>query len=126
MQGSAPPIADQAFGEFVRQLREARYVGDPTFSLRQLAMRCGVTPPYLSRFERGEVSPPSETVLLKLAHELGQDPDAFLAMAGKISSDLREAILLRPSLFAELIRSVKSMPDHAVLRVVRDVRDGTW
>ncbi len=42
------------------------------------------------------------------------------------STDLRAVILARPQLFAELIRSLKSMPDHAVLRIVRDVRDGDW
>ena len=56
----------------------------------------------------------------------GEDPDVLLAMAGKISADLRSAILSRPQLFAELIRSIKSIPDHAVLRIVRDVRDGNW
>jgi len=29
-------------------------------------------------------------------------------------------------LFAELIRQVREMPDHAVLRLVREVRDGEW
>ena len=47
-------------------------------------------------------------------------------MAGKISADLRQVILLRPKLFADLIRSIKSMPDQAVLKIVRDVRDGEW
>jgi hypothetical protein len=32
----------------------------------------------------------------------------------------------RPELFAELIRELKDMPDHAVLRIVREVRDGEW
>lgn len=96
------------------------------FSLRRVASRCGVTPAYLSRVERGEVAPPGEETLVKLAHELGEDPDVLLAMAGKISTDLRSAILARPQLFAELIRTLKSMPDHAVLRIVRDVRDGNW
>ena len=47
-------------------------------------------------------------------------------MAGKISTDLRSAILARPQLFAELIRAIKVMPDHAVLRIVREVNDGNW
>jgi transcriptional regulator with XRE-family HTH domain len=76
--------------------------------------------------ERGEVAPPGEETLVKLARELGEDPDVLLALAGKISADLRAAILSRPQLFAELIRSIKSIPDHAVLRIVRDVRDGNW
>jgi transcriptional regulator with XRE-family HTH domain len=98
----------------------------PEFSLRRVASRCGVTPAYLSRVERGEVAPPGEETLTRLANELGEDPDVLLAMAGKISTDLRNAILARPQLFAELIRSIKSMPDHAVLRIVREVRDGNW
>jgi hypothetical protein len=32
----------------------------------------------------------------------------------------------RPQLFAQLIRQLKDMPDHAVLRIVREVRDGSW
>ena len=67
---------------------------------------------YPSRVERGEVAPLAEETLVKLAHELGEDPDVLLAMAGKISTDLRAAILSRPQLFAELIRSIKSIPDQ--------------
>jgi HTH-type transcriptional regulator, competence development regulator len=114
------------FGENIRKLRERRMETCPAFSLRQVASRCGVTAAYLSRVERGEVAPPGEETLIKLAHELGEDPDVMLAMAGKISADLRSAILARPQLFAELIRAIKTMPDNAVLRIVRDVRDGNW
>jgi len=32
----------------------------------------------------------------------------------------------RPTLFAALIRELKDLPDHAVLRLVREVRDGDW
>ena len=50
----------------------------------------------------------------------------MLAVAGKVSSDLRQVILKRPELFATLIRELKDMPDRAVLRLVREVRDGKW
>ena len=138
------PSLGAAFGDHIRKLREQRAEKDPAYSLRQVAFRCGVTPAYLSRVERAEVAPPGEETLVKLAHErgevappgeetliklareLGEDPDVVLAMAGKISTDLRAAILSRPQLFAELIRSIKSTPDHAVLRIVREVRDGNW
>jgi transcriptional regulator with XRE-family HTH domain len=85
-----------------------------------------VEPAYLSKIERGQVAPPSETTTVKLAKELGEDPDVLLAMAGKISSDLAEIIRKRPKLFAELIRELKSAPNKAVLRLVREVRDGNW
>ncbi len=60
------------------------------------------------------------------AHELGLGPDLLLAMAGKVSSDLKEIILQRPQLFAALLRQLKSAPDHAILTVVREIRDGDW
>jgi transcriptional regulator with XRE-family HTH domain len=115
-----------AFGENIRALREYRSETDASFSLRQVANRCGITAAYLSRVERGEVAPPGEETLLKLAHELGQDADVMLAMAGKISAELQSIILARPQLFAELIRTIKTMPDNAVLSIVRCVRDGNW
>lgn len=83
-------------------------------------------PAYLSKIERDQVAPPSEATIRRLAEELDEDPDVLLAMAGKVSSDLREIILRRPRLFADVLRQLKEMPDHAILRVVREVRDGNW
>jgi transcriptional regulator with XRE-family HTH domain len=126
MQHSEQSPDGIAFGSYVRGLRERLLETDRAYSLRQVAVRCGITAAYLSRVERGDVAPPGEETLIKLAQELGEDPDVMLAMAGKISADLRSAILSRPQLFAELIRAIKSMPDNAVLRIVREVRDGNW
>ena len=112
--------------EFLRERREARRREDPSFSLRQLADRVGIEPSYLSKVERGIGSPPSEQTLVKLAQELGADPDVVLALAGKVSSDLQKVIRRRPELFGQLIRELEDMPDHAVLRLVREVRDGEW
>ena len=114
------------FGSYVRDRREALRQNDTTFSVRQVATRIGVEPSFLSKVERGEAPPPSEAKVVALARELGEDPDVLLALAGKVSSDLQEAIRKRPELFAGLIRQLKDMPDHAVLRIVREVRDGDW
>lgn len=116
----------KSFGEFVRQVREARREADPAYSVRQLAQRIGVEPSFLSKVERDEVPPPSEAKIVALARELDTDPDVLLALAGKVSSDLMDTIRRRPELFASLIRELKRLPDHAVLRVVREVRDGKW
>jgi len=115
-----------SFGQFVRQARERRQQDDRRYSLRQVALRIGVEPAYLSKIERDEVSPPSEATTVKLAKELGEDPDVLLAMAGKVSSDLQEIIRRRPKLFAVLVRQLKKVPDHAILNIVREVRDGDW
>lgn len=120
------PDDDRAFGEYVRERREALRATDRSYSVRQMAGRIGVEPSYLSKVERGQVAPPSEATIVKLAEALDEDPDVLLALAGKVSSDLREAIRRRPALFAELIRQVRDLPDRAVLRLVREVRDGEW
>ena len=114
------------FGKRIRTIRERLRQEDRRFSLRQVAFRIGVEPAYLSKIERGEVAPPSEATTVRLARELGQDPDVLLAMGGKVSSELQAIIRRRPKLFAELIRQLKEAPDDALLRVVREVRDGDW
>ncbi len=114
------------FGKSIRTRRERLHLEDKRFSLRQVAQRIGIEPAYLSKIERGEVSPPSEATTVRLAHELGEDPDVLLALAGKVSGDLQNIIRKRPKLFAELIRQLKEAPDHALLHVVREVRDGEW
>jgi transcriptional regulator with XRE-family HTH domain len=116
----------KSFGEYVRMRREALRSQDEGFSVRRVAHRIGVEPSFLSKVERDEVAPPSEARVVALARELGEDPDVLLALAGKVSSDLQAAIRRRPELFASLIRELKDMPDHAVLRLVREVRDGKW
>lgn len=113
-------------GTFLRERRESLRARDRRYSVRQVAERVGVQPSYLSKVERGEVAPPSEDTLVRLARELAVEPDLLLAMAGKVSRDLLEVIRRRPLLFAELIRELKDLPDHAVLRLVREVRDGDW
>jgi HTH-type transcriptional regulator, competence development regulator len=115
-----------AFGEYLRQRREERRVSDRQFSVRKLAAAIGVEPSYLSKVERGEQPPPSERTVIALADALGEDRDFLLALAGKVSEDLLMIIRMRPKLFAELIRELKNMPEHAVLRLVREVRDGNW
>lgn len=115
-----------SFGQFVRERREALRNKDPRYSVRQVAQRIGVQPSYLSKVERGEVAPPSEATISKLAIELDENGDVLLAMAGKVSSDLQDVIRRRPEVFAELIRELRNQPDHAVLRLVREVRDGEW
>ena len=114
------------FGDYIRQQREALRTADSSYSLRKVAGRIEVEPSYLSKVERGDQAPPSEAKIKLLAEDLGEDADVLLALAGKVSSDLQGVIRQRPKLFAQLIRELKNMPDHAVLRLVREVRDGEW
>ena len=115
------------FGSYVREKRLKLQGTEPRqYSLRKVAGAIGIEPSYLSKIERGLESPPGEGTIVALAEELEEDPDMMLALAGKVSQDLKKIILTRPKIFAEMIRQLKDMPDHAVLRIVREVRDGEW
>jgi len=114
------------FGDYVRKRRMTLKETDPQYSLRKVAAAIDVEPSYLSKIERGEQPPPGAETIVALAKELGEDADVLLALAGKVSEDLQKIIRKRPQLFAQLIRGLKDLPDHAVLRLVREVRDGQW
>ena len=116
----------QGFGTYIRAQRERLSKDSKDFSVRKVAMKIGVEPAFLSKVEREVVPPPSEGKIIVLSEVLGEDQDVLLAMAGKVSSDLLKVIRDRPVLFAELIRKLKTEPDHAVLRIVREVKDGEW
>jgi transcriptional regulator with XRE-family HTH domain len=114
------------FGNYIRQKRESLREEDKRYSVRQVAGRVAIEPAYLSKIEREEVAPPSEATIRKIAIELDEDQDILLAMAGKVSTDLQEIILARHALFADLLRQMKNLPDNAVLRIAREVKDGDW
>ena len=117
---------DLSFGETLRARRMAQVENDPTFSLRKVAGRVGIEPSYLSKIERGEEPPPGEGTIRRLAEELGENPDALLALAGKVSSDLLEIIRERPTVVAELLRAVRGLSAKRVSEVSRQIRDGDW
>ncbi len=117
---------NKTFGAYIRERRELLLKDNPEYTVRRLAAKVGVQPSYISKVERDEMPPPSEATILRLAEALHEDSDVLLAMAGKVSADLREVILKRPKLFADMLRQLKDAPDQALLRVVREVRDGNW
>jgi len=115
-----------SFGERLRERRLEKVADDPAFSLRQLADRVGIEPSYLSKIERGEQPPPGEDTIRRIAKELDEDEDELLALGGKVSGDLLEIIRDRPTLVAELLRSVRKLPAKRVSQLSRQIRDGDW
>ena len=66
------------FGEYLKELREAA-----DRPLRAVAPQVGLSFPHLGRIERGEVgSPPSDTVLTRLAAAYDRPPEEMLERAG--------------------------------------------
>lgn len=119
-------IMEKNFGDYIRNLREAKQKEDASFSLRQMAVRLDIEPSYLSKVERGIEKNPSEQLVKKLSVELEQDENVMLAMVGKVSQEVKDIILKKPQLFSELLKSLKNSPDNAILRIVREVKDGSW
>jgi HTH-type transcriptional regulator, competence development regulator len=119
-------MSETTLGTYLRERREDLRKDDRRYSVRQVADRVGIEPSYLSKVERDIGSPPAEDTIRRIAEDLDLDADVVLALAGKVSEDLQAAIRRRPQLFAELIRELRDMPDHAVLRLAREVRDGDW
>ncbi len=74
---------EEAFGPYLRRLRQARRM-----SQRELAERVGVTFPYISKIENGRVPPPNAGTLIRIAAVLAVDPDEMLVRAGKPPPDL--------------------------------------
>lgn len=111
------------FGDYIRNKRNELYANDKSYSLRQVARRIGVEPAYLSKVERGEVSPPSESTITRLAYELGEDADVLLALAGKVSSELQNIIRERPLILAEFIRKLEYCSDEVISRLMTEIKD---
>jgi transcriptional regulator with XRE-family HTH domain len=118
--------SENAFGSYVRGKRMRRRAADPSFSVQQVAQRVGIDRAYLTKIESGKLPPPSEKTIRRLAKDLQEDPDVLLALAGKISSDLKAIILKRPELFAQLIRELRHRSKGDLEKLVREVRDGNW
>jgi transcriptional regulator with XRE-family HTH domain len=108
------------FGKYIREKRLTLQKSNPSLSVRQVAKQIGVQPAYLSKVEREEVAPPSEAKIVALAQILKEDPDALLAMAGKISTDIREIIMKQPKHFARLIRQLRDLDHTDQLYVMRE------
>jgi transcriptional regulator with XRE-family HTH domain len=87
------------FGEHIRQWREEHKVG-----LRLFAKAVGVSPTFISKMERGLGPLPGEETIRKMAHILGDDPDALLAIADKVAADV-QAIIIKEPAYARFLRA---------------------
>jgi transcriptional regulator with XRE-family HTH domain len=95
----------KSFGKYIRTLRE-----DKKITLRKFADSIGITPTYLSKIEREELTTtPSEEVIAGIASKLGADFDELMILAGRIPAELPEIIMQHPREMAMLLRTAKKM-----------------
>ncbi|MBV1796278.1 helix-turn-helix domain-containing protein [Siccirubricoccus sp. G192] len=119
------PLDLPRLGAQLRAARQARAAADPRqFSVRALAARLKVSAAYLSLLERGSQRP-TEALLRALAAELDLPPEPLLALARRVPEDVAAAVAARPAL-AEAVRALRDLPDAALDRAIRRIRDGDW
>ncbi len=110
---------NKAFGNRVRELREAKLRTDPWFTLRQFAKMVDVSPTFLSKMERGEFDPPKPEKIMKMAELLGVDADELLALAGRVDPELNEIIREKPAVLPDLLRTVRGMSDEQLRKLAQ-------
>ena len=93
------------FGQRIRDLREAKKTTDPSYSLRQFALRAGISATFLSKIETGEFDPPKAEHIIKMAELLDVDADELLALADKTDPELEKIIKSEPRAMADLLRA---------------------
>lgn len=95
----------KSFGAMVRRRRLAKKL-----SLRKFAEMVGVSPTYLSLVEQGKVErPPTAERVRKMAELLGENPDQWIALAGRMPDDVAEIIREAPETMPALLRAAKGM-----------------
>lgn len=82
------------FHELIRNTRLKKKM-----TLRELARRVGLSPPFISKMEVGDFKPPSEENIIKIANALNLNSDELLAMAGKIPNDVKAVLLQNIKLY---------------------------
>ena len=109
----------ERFGAFIRREREAREIG-----LRQMAKRIQVSPTYLSKVERAQAPSPVEDKVRAIAAILQCDPDALVAMAGRVPADLAAIIRRRPVEMSALLRTANGLSAEDVARMAHGAQRG--
>jgi len=79
---------------FGKKLRELRVNSD--IGLRELARLVNKSPGYLSDVEHGNVPPPSEDVILKIAAALSVDKKKLLIVAQKMDPEISSYVAQDP------------------------------
>jgi transcriptional regulator with XRE-family HTH domain len=51
---------------------------------------------YVSKLENSRIPPPAADTVVKIAHVFGVTPDELLALSGKLSSDVTDAVASMP------------------------------
>ena len=111
-----------SFGNRIRELRKAKQLTDPKFSLRQFAQMVGISATFLSKVENGEFDPPRAEKVKKMAELLGADPDELLALAKKVDPELSGIIMKQPKAMADFLREASRLSEKELNAITQKIR----
>lgn len=86
--------------------------------MRELSKKTGMSFTYLAKIERGELPPPSEEKLLRLAKALGRSSVEVLNFAERLPADVILIAQRQPERYAKLVRATKSLSRNELDRVI--------
>jgi len=104
----------KTFGEALREKRVEK-----GFSLRKFAGLVGVSPTYLSHVEQENVDPPTADRVKRMAELLGENPDEWIALAGRVPDDL-PAIIQAKTEVPDLLRAVQGLTAEQLRKLRAD------
>lgn len=97
-QGAKP------FGHVLRAKRLEKKLG-----LRRFAELAGISPTYLCRVEQCSVMPPTVDRVRRMAELLEENPDQWIALAGRASDDLSATVAEAPVEVLQIVRAMRDM-----------------
>jgi len=108
----------KTFGDLLRATRVAK-----GYSLRKFAEMANMSPTYLSQVEQGKTErPPTAERVRTMAELLGQDPDEWTALAGRVPEDLTDIIKGEPQAMPALLRAAKGLTAEELRRLTEQIR----
>src|SRR5438876_722825 len=110
-------IPSRAFGKALREKRIEK-----GYSLRKFAELVGVSPTYLSQVEQSNVDPPTADRVKRVAELFGENPDEWIALAGRVSEDLPAIINEVPTQYPDLLREARGLTADQLRRLRETVK----
>ena len=96
-----------AVGRKIKELREARKITDPRFSLRQFAESVDLSPTFISRLENGSGVLPKPENLQRIAEALGVEPRELFELAQRVEPEVTELLVQKPA-WSDFLRTARS------------------
>lgn len=105
------------FGQMLREKRIAM-----GYSLRKFAQLVSVSPTYLSQVEQGNVQPPTADRVQRMAELLGENPDEWIALAGRVPEDVPKIIHKHPREMPQLLREASGLTADQLRQLREQIR----